>query len=53
MSNISCRAGFFLFATYSLCTDGHCVEKNLKRLNVDASMAADRESWRWLVRVSI
>ena len=48
----------FLFATYSLCVDGHetwkeCVENDLKRLNLDRSMGADHESWRWLVRRSV
>ena len=30
-----------------------CVENDLKRLNLDPSMATDRESWRRLVRVSV
>ena len=34
-------------------TRKECVENDLKRLNMDPSLAADRESWRWLVRVSV
>ena len=30
-----------------------CVENDLKRLNLDPSVAADRESWRRLVRVCV
>ena len=30
-----------------------CVEKDLKRLNSYPLMAADRESWHWLVRVRV
>ena len=30
-----------------------CVENDLKRLNLDPSMAADRELWLWLVLVGV
>ena len=34
-------------------TWNECVENDLKRLNLNPSMASDRESWRWLVRTSV
>ena len=41
-----CGGGFFLFATYfAVCWWSMWI--------FDPSMAADRESWRWLVRVSV
>ena len=30
-----------------------CVESDLKRLNLDPSMAADHELWHWLVRACV
>ena len=34
-------------------TWNECVENDLKRVNLDSSMADDRESRRWLVRVNV
>ena len=41
------QLSYIMFAAYLLCVDGR------KRLNLDPSVAADRESWRKLVRVSV
>ena len=54
--------GAFSVCHLSMCVDGQCdlviawkkcVENDLKRLNLHPSMAADRESWSWLLRVSV